>query len=197
MSSTQSNIKLIVGLGNPGAEYTDTRHNVGVWFVEQIAERHNLSFKLDKKFKSLTAKFSHGQHDVHLLIPQTYMNLSGLAIQAICQFYKIKPEEILVAHDELDFPAGTIKIKQSGGAGGHNGVKDTINKLGSNNFNRLRIGIGHPRNHNSPEAVHSYVLARPNTNERQKILESIESAFCELDNLLNGNIQKATQNLHQ
>lgn len=193
----KKNIKLLVGLGNPGPEYADTRHNAGFWFIEEIANHYNLSLKLDKKFKSLTAKFTTDNHEVHLLMPQTYMNLSGSAVQSFCQFYKITPAEILVAHDELDFPAGVVKIKQSGGAGGHNGLKDIINKLGTPAFNRLRIGIGHPRNINAAfDAVHSYVLSKPNLSEKQNILQALNLAYCELDHLLKGDLQKAIQNLH-
>lgn len=197
MSVSPSTIKLIVGLGNPGLEYEETRHNAGFWFVDKVSNHYSINLKFDKKFKSLAGKFKtkHNQ-DIFLLLPQSYMNLSGSCVQAFCQFHKITPAEILVAHDELDFLPGEIKLKQSGGAGGHNGIKDIINKLGTPNFYRLRIGIGHPRHTNSKQEVHAYVLARPNNHEKQKILDAIDTAYAQLDTLLSGDIQTAIKNLH-
>jgi PTH1 family peptidyl-tRNA hydrolase len=190
-------IKLIVGLGNPGSEYEQTRHNAGFWFINQINDLYTINLKFDKKFKSLVGKLTiKNNQEIFVLLPQSYMNLSGSCVQAFCQFHKITPAEILVAHDELDFPPGDIRLKQSGGAGGHNGIKDIINKLGTPNFNRLRIGIGHPRHTNSKQEVHTYVLAKPNVAEMHKIQDAIGIAIKELDTILTGAIQAATKNLH-
>lgn len=190
-------IRLIAGLGNPGSQYDKTRHNAGFWFVNKINDNHPLNLKFDKKFKSLVGKFKNkNNNDIFVLLPQSYMNLSGSCVQAFCQFHKITPAEILVAHDELDFLPGEIKVKLSGGAGGHNGIKDIINKLGTPHFNRLRIGIGHPRHTNSKQEVHTYVLAKPTNHEKQLILDAINTAYCELETLLSGDIQTAMKKLH-
>ncbi|MFJ2532376.1 aminoacyl-tRNA hydrolase, partial [Pseudomonas helmanticensis] len=138
-------IKLIVGLGNPGAEYDQTRHNAGALFVERIADAQGVNLVADRKYFGLTGRYSHQGQDVRLLIPTTYMNRSGQAVAALAGFFRIKPEEILVAHDELDLPPGVAKLKQGGGHGGHNGLRDIIAQLGNQNtFYRLRLGIGHP-----------------------------------------------------
>ena len=138
-------IQLIVGLGNPGPEYEQTRHNAGALFVERLASAQRVSLTADKKYFGLTAKFSHQGNDVRLLIPTTYMNRSGQAVAALANFFRIKPEAILVAHDELDLPPGVAKLKRGGGHGGHNGLRDIIAQLGNqNDFHRLRLGIGHP-----------------------------------------------------
>lgn len=151
-----SQIKLIVGLGNPGPEYAKTRHNAGAWYVEQLARWHNVSLREEPKFFGHTARFLVDGQDVRLLIPNTYMNLSGKAVAALARFYQIAPEEILVAHDELDLPPGIAKFKQGGGHGGHNGLKDIIARMGNNNnFFRLRLGIGHP---GAKELVTNHVL---------------------------------------
>ena len=128
-----SSIKLIVGLANPGAEYAATRHNAGAWYLDLLAERHNQSLKEEAKFYGYTARLALAGEDVRLLVPTTFMNLSGKAVAAMATFYRIAPEEILVAHDELDLPPGIAKFKQGGGHGGHNGLKDIISKLGNNN----------------------------------------------------------------
>lgn len=196
----KSKIKLIIGLGNPGSQYAETRHNAGFWFIEKIISQYNIPTKLDKKYSSITGKtkinINNEPEEIHILMPQNYMNCSGQAVQAYMQFYKIQPNEILVAHDELDHPPGVVKIKQSGGAGGHNGIKDIINKLGTQNFHRLRIGIGHPRNNNNKQEVHNYVLTKPKPAEHNQILDAIDLAYCQLDNILSGDMQTAMQNLH-
>lgn len=196
--SSKTPIKLIVGLGNPGTEYEQTRHNAGFWFIEKLNSQYNCNLKFDKKFKSIIGRFTTNKNqEAYVLMPQSYMNLSGQAVQEFCKFYKIKPEEILVAHDELDHPAGVVKIKQSGGAGGHNGLKDIINKFGGNgNFNRLRIGIGHPRHSNNKQEVHNYVLAQPNTSDKQAITDAIQESICQLDNILDGDLQSVMKILH-
>ena len=194
MSNTA--IKLIVGLGNPGIEYDQTRHNAGFWFIERICALNNLPIKPDKKFFAQISSFTQKNQIIYLLMPQKFMNLSGQSVQAFCQFYKIAPQEILVAHDEIDLPVGSIKLKQSGGSGGHNGLKDIINKLGTQNFNRLRIGVGHPRNMNNQQEVHNYVLNKPSISEKTQIIDSIELALTQLPLILTGDFQKAMNNLH-
>ena len=159
-------IKLIVGLANPGAEYAATRHNAGAWFVDLLAERLRAPLREEAKF--------FGGEDVRLLVPTTFMNLSGKAVAAMASFFRINPDEILVAHDELDLPPGVAKFKLGGGHGGHNGLKDIISKLGNNpNFHRLRIGIGHPGDKNK---VVGFVLGKPPVSEQKLIDEAIDEA---------------------
>lgn len=154
-----SNIKLIVGLANPGAEYAQTRHNAGAWYVDQLAARHNQRLKEESKFFGYTARINLCGQDVRLLVPTTFMNLSGKSVLAMANFYRVNPDEILVAHDELDLPPGVAKMKLAGSNGGHNGLKDIQNKFGNNpNFYRLRIGIGHPGDKNK---VVGFVLGKP------------------------------------
>ncbi|MGV3346272.1 aminoacyl-tRNA hydrolase [Enterobacteriaceae bacterium LUAb1] len=170
-----SSIKLIVGLANPGSEYADTRHNAGAWYSDLLAERYNQPLKEESKFFGYTARLNTGDSDVRLLVPTTFMNLSGKAVAAIATFYRITPEEILVAHDELDLPPGIAKFKHGGGHGGHNGLKDIINKLGNNaNFHRLRIGIGHPGDRNK---VTGFVLGKPPVGEQRLIDNAIDEAI--------------------
>ena len=189
-----SQIKLIVGLGNPGPEYDKTRHNAGVMFLEQIADAHNTQLKPEKKFHGLHGKINIAGKDVHLLFPTTFMNRSGQAVQAICQFYKIEPEEVLVAHDELDIPCGTMKLKSGGGHGGQNGLRDIIEKFGGNkNFKRIRIGIGHP-GHSSK--VTGHVLGKPTKKEAELLTACIDEADRHLEEIALGDWQKATQKIH-
>ena len=189
-----STIKLIVGLGNPGPQYIDTRHNAGVWFVEQIAKEYQVSLKAESKFHGHAGKAIVANNPVHLLIPTTFMNRSGAAVQAISQFYKIHPDEILVAHDELDFDAGTSRLKIAGGHGGHNGLRDIIQKLGGNKeFTRLRIGIGHP---GDKSKVHNYVLKAPSSSDKLKIEHSMAEAIRYIDTIVNGDLDKAMNALH-
>src|SRR3990167_2011632 len=148
----------MVGLGNPGPEYAQTRHNVGACFVEQVAKQENQILRKETKFSGRTACITLANQPCWLFQPIIFMNESGQAVVAVARFYKIAPEEILVAHDELDFPAGTIRFKENGGHGGHNGLRDLIAHLGSKNFWRLRIGIGHPRH---KDHVTPYVLSAP------------------------------------
>lgn len=138
-------IRLLVGLANPGPEYARTRHNAGAWVVEELARVHNISLREESKYYGLTGRIMANGQDLRLLIPTTFMNLSGKSVAALANFYQIKPEEILVAHDELDLPPGVAKFKKGGGHGGHNGLRDIISKMGNNkDFYRLRVGIGHP-----------------------------------------------------
>ncbi|OCG51178.1 aminoacyl-tRNA hydrolase [Gilliamella apicola] len=187
-------IKLIVGLANPGNEYAATRHNAGAWFVEQLAERYNQSLKNEQKFFGYTSRINISGHDVRLLVPTTFMNLSGKAVQAMATFYQIKPEEILVAHDELDLNPGIAKLKFGGSHGGHNGLKDIASKLGNNlNFYRLRIGIGHPGDKNK---VVGYVLNKPSKPEQELIDKAIDESLRCTDILLSDGIDVAMNKLH-
>ena len=187
-------VKLIVGLGNPGPEYDQTRHNAGALFVELLARHAGVTLSTDKKYFGLTAKFSHQGQDIRLLIPTTYMNRSGQAVSSLANFFRIKAEEILVAHDELDMPPGVAKLKQGGGHGGHNGLRDIISSLGNqNNFLRLRLGIGHP-GHSSQ--VSNYVLSRAPRAEQEQLASSIDFALGVLPDLLDGNLSRAMQQLH-
>ncbi len=187
-------VQLIVGLGNPGPEYDQTRHNAGALFVERLADREGVRLALDKKYFGLTGKFTHQGRDVRLLIPTTFMNRSGQAVAALARFFRIEPEAILVAHDELDMPPGVAKLKQGGGHGGHNGLRDIIAQLGNqNSFHRLRLGIGHP-GHSSQ--VTGYVLGRAPRSEQELLDASIDFALGVLPEMLAGDWIKAMHKLH-
>tara|TARA_R110000868_G_scaffold380784_1_gene646932 strand:- start:103750 stop:104334 length:585 start_codon:yes stop_codon:yes gene_type:complete len=190
---SQSAIKLIVGLRNPGPEYERTRHNAGSWLVERFADQHDVSLKADKKCCGVSGRFNLNGHDVFLLLPNTYMNESGRAVQAAANFYKLKPEEILIVHDELDLSPGTIKFKHSGGHGGNNGVRDTIKALGSNDFYRLRVGVGKPQH--SSDTV-DYVLHAPSKSDQTLIDNAIADALSVLPEAITGHIEKAMKELH-
>jgi len=187
-------IKLIVGLGNPGLEYEKTRHNAGAIFLEQLARHNNQTLKPEKKFHGLHAKFNQQGQDIHLLFPSTFMNRSGQAVQALCQFYKITPEEVLVAHDELDIPSGTMKLKKGGGHGGNNGLRDIIEKFGGNKeFRRLRLGIGHP---GQADKVTGHVLGKPSKKEHEQLSDTIDEAIRYLPEIISGDWAKAMNHLH-
>ena len=187
-------IKLLVGLANPGPEYTRTRHNAGGWVVEELARVHNVTLKNEPKFFGLTGRIQMGSHDMRLLIPTTFMNLSGKAVATLAKFYQIKPEEIMVAHDELDLPPGVGKFKKGGGHGGHNGLKDTISRLGNNKeFYRLRIGIGHPGH---KDRVAGYVLGKAPTKEQECLDAVVDEAVRSLDILIKDGLAKAQNRLH-
>ncbi|MBD2816368.1 aminoacyl-tRNA hydrolase [Xenorhabdus sp. Flor] len=189
-----SNIKLIVGLANPGAEYAQTRHNAGAWFVDLLAQRHNQPLKEESKFFGYTARIYMNGQDVRLLVPTTFMNLSGKSVLALSGFYRIQPDEILVAHDELDLPPGVAKMKLGGSNGGHNGLKDIQSKFGNNpNFHRLRIGIGHPGDKNK---VVGFVLGKPPANEQKLIDDAIAEALSCTDILMKDGMNKAINRLH-
>ncbi len=189
-----STIKLIVGLANPGSEYAATRHNAGAWLVETLAERYGQRLVTESKFWGQTARLSVNGEDIRLLIPSTYMNLSGKAVAAIATFYRISAEQILVAHDELDLLPGIAKFKTGGGHGGHNGLKDIISKLGNNpNFHRLRIGIGHPGDRNQ---VTGFVLGKPPASEQQRIDAAIDEAACCTELLIKDGAIQAMNRLH-
>lgn len=189
----QTGIQLIVGLGNPGAEYAKTRHNAGEWFIRQIAESANADLRKNAKFHGLHDTIKLHQQECHLLIPTTFMNLSGQSVQAVASYYKIPPENILVAHDEIDLSVGDIRLKFDGGHGGHNGLRDIISHLGSNKFYRLRIGVGRPAH---SKDVHDYVLHPPKKPELELINIGIEKAIKILPLLMEGKCQQAMMNLH-
>lgn len=187
-------IKLIAGLGNPGNEYRGTRHNAGADFVEELARQCGSPLQPESKFFGLAGRIILAGHDLRLIIPTTFMNRSGKAVAAIASFYKISPEEILIAHDELDIPAGTARFKQGGGHGGHNGLRDIVPALGNNkNFHRLRIGIDHPGH---ASKVSGYVLSQPSQVDRTRIDASIDEAIAALPLLLDGDATKAMTRLH-
>lgn len=192
-----NNLKLIVGLGNPGKEYSDTRHNAGFWLLEQLAHQYRVNLAPDGKFQGLVARARVAGHDVFLLQPMTFMNRSGQSIAALANFYKIEAQDILVLHDELDLPVGTAKIKIGGSSGGHNGLKDTQAKLGTAEFWRLRIGIDHPRHSSHPlQPVADYVLKAPKSNERAEIDLIMSRAQAIVPDWLAGDFSEAVRSLH-
>ena len=184
-------MKLIVGLGNPGDRYQATRHNAGFWFVERLAAESHTVLRKDAKFEALVGR--HEASGAWLMLPQSHMNLSGKPVQMLASFFKITPADILVAHDELDFPPGVARLKQGGGIAGHNGLKDISARMGSHDYWRLRIGIGHPGN---PGAVTEYVLHKPSQEDRAAIDASIARALEVLPLLLAGDHQGAMLKLH-
>ena len=186
-------IKLIVGLQNPGTSYAETRHNAGGWFVKRLAAHSRATFKEEKKWQAELASLSQSSGTCWLLLPTTYMNHSGLSVRAVAHFYNIEPEEILVVHDELDLPAGRIKLKTGGGHGGHNGLRDVIAQLGSNAFHRLRVGIGHPGH---KDLVLNFVLGKPLAIERELIGEAISRIADVIPTLLNGDFSKAMNQIN-
>lgn len=177
-------IKLIVGLGNPGAEYAATRHNAGVWFVKKVAARYDGVLHAESKFHGLSGAINIAHNNCQLLIPSTYMNCSGRAVQAVANFYKISPAAILIVHDELDFPPGVARFKFGGGANGHNGLKDIIMAIDSSDFHRLRIGIGKPPT--KVEDMADYVLSRPSHSELTAIEEALDKAVDLVPGLMQG-----------
>jgi PTH1 family peptidyl-tRNA hydrolase len=188
-----SSIRLIVGLGNPGREYENTRHNAGFWWLDEFARMHNLSFRSEAKFHGQAARGQLHGHEVFLLKPQTFMNVSGRAVGALAQFYKIAPAEILVVHDELDLPPGSAKLKLGGGHGGHNGLKDIIAHLGTKDFWRLRLGIGHPGERSE---VVNFVLNDPRREERALIDEAMQRAQDVAHLVVEGKTEAAMLKLH-
>ena len=184
-------IRLIVGLGNPGKEYERTRHNAGFWLVERFAQLQGAALRKDAKYQALVGRLAN--NGAWLVLPQSFMNASGRAVQMLAGFFKIAPAEILVVHDELDFLPGTAKIKQGGGIAGHNGLRDISHRLGSHDYWRLRLGIGHPGDKN---AVADYVLHKPSTEERAAIDEAIARSLEILPLCLAGDLQGAMQKLH-
>ncbi len=186
-------ISLVVGLGNPGVEYQDTRHNAGFWFVDELARRYALSLRSESRFFGDTARGSIAGCDVRLLRPNTYMNHSGRAVTSLAGFFRISVGSILVVHDEIDLPPGTVRLKKGGGHGGHNGLRDVIAALGSKEFYRLRLGVGHPGH---KDDVVDYVLRKPSRDERRLIDESVDRAVDATPDVLAGRIQQTMNSLH-
>jgi len=186
-------IKLIVGLGNPGPKYEQTRHNAGFWFLDVLANDYHATLRSESKFHGDVAKSQIKGEDVWLLKPDTFMNLSGQSIAAVSRFYKITPDQILVVHDELDLPAGTARLKRGGGHGGHNGLRDTISRLGSKDFARLRIGIGHP---GDKSKVHDYVLKQASRDDQIEIDTAIRHAVDVVADIIAGDMDAAMNRLH-
>ncbi len=190
-------IRLIVGLGNPGPEYEQTRHNAGFWLVDNVTNTlPGCRMQREARFNALAAKTNIANHEVWLLEPQTFMNRSGQSVGALGRFYKIAPDEILVVHDELDLPPGVSKIKKSGSSGGHNGLKDITAALGTPDYWRMRIGIGHPRDVHSQQGVADYVLHRPRKEEQVLIDEAISKCLSVIPLLCEGKFDIATMQLH-
>ncbi|KPQ23673.1 MULTISPECIES: aminoacyl-tRNA hydrolase [unclassified Halomonas] len=189
-----SQVTAIIGLGNPGANYEATRHNAGFWLVDAIARSTHGELRPEKKFLGHYAKVRVGDHELHLLNPTTFMNRSGAAVAALCQFFKLTPDNLLVAHDELDLPPGQARYKTGGGHGGHNGLRDIISALGNQKqFHRVRIGIGHP---GDASQVTNYVLGRAGKAEQTAIERAIDECLATLPSVLAGDWAKAMNQLH-
>src|SRR3954463_12332537 len=187
-----NDLKLIVGLGNPGAEYTRTRHNAGFWLVDELARRHGGTFRHEGKHQAELARVRVDGEEIWLLKPMTFMNRSGGPVSSVLNFYKLAPAQMLVAHDEIDLPSGTVRLKEAGGHGGHNGVRDLIAALG-NGFWRLRIGVGHPGIKNE---VVDFALTRAGADEQRTIDETIVAGADAIEQMLRSGAQIAMNKLH-
>ena len=188
-----STIRLLVGLGNPGPEYSQTRHNAGFWLVEQYARMYDQTLQPETKFFGNTARIQKGAMDLRVLQPMQFMNRSGNAVATLANFFKIQPDEILVAYDELDLPPGVAKFKTGGGSGGHNGIKDITARLGTPDFHRLRIGIGHP---GDKSKVTGWVLGKAPQADQTLMDDTITEACRSIDILLQQDMRAAQQHLH-
>jgi PTH1 family peptidyl-tRNA hydrolase len=189
----QARLRLIVGLGNPGAEYAETRHNAGFWFCERLARELGASFTRESRYHGFVARLRLDGEDLWFLMPQTFMNRSGQAVRALTQFFRIEAAEMLVLHDELDLPPGQMRLKFGGGLGGHNGLKDITAHLGTQDYWRLRIGIGHPGDRNE---VVNYVLKPPRREEREEIDAALDRALLAWPALAKGEFNAATQKIN-
>ena len=190
---TDGGIRLIVGLGNPGPQYELTRHNVGFWLVDRLAAREGVAFRHEAKLHGSLCRVTLAGQDLRLLKPTTFMNRSGQSVSATARYFAISPEQILVAHDELDLPPGAVRLKHGGGHAGHNGLRDSIQQLGSRDFWRLRIGIGHP---GDKAQVIGYVLDRAPREQEVAIRDAIDKAEGSLEDLIEGGFQRAMNRLH-
>ena len=186
-------IALLVGLGNPGAQYALTRHNAGRWFIERLQRLYPIAFKFEKKFKGETASFMFEQRTVRVLVPDTFMNLCGQSVAPMAAFHRIPAAQLLIIHDELALPPGTARLKHGGGHGGHNGLRDITRCLGSADYHRLRLGIGHPGRERD---VSGYVLSRCDPAQRVQIEAALDRAAAVLPAVLSGNFQPAMNKLH-
>lgn len=187
-------IQLIVGLANPGKEYALTRHNAGAWWVQALSKEYNFNLQTESKLQATIGTLRLNNQQVRCAIPNTFMNHSGQAVAKIAKYFSIPAEQILVVHDELDFPAGIIRIKQGGGHGGHNGLRDIVPQLGSNSFYRLRVGIGHP---GDKSMVADYVLNNPSSKDKQLIEQAINQSIQFAPDIIAGNWQTVMNKLHQ
>lgn len=186
-------ISLIVGLGNPGTEYAQTRHNAGFWYVERLAQRYGISLKSESRFHGLTGRGQIEGHDVRLLLPSTFMNRSGQAVVPMAKFFQVSPAQLLIAHDELDLASGVIRLKSGGGHGGHNGLRDIVPHLGAE-FHRLRIGIGHPGHR---DKVTGHVLGKAPVAEQALLDQALDEALRLSDLIMAGNIPQAMNQLNR
>ncbi len=193
MPALTSDIRLIVGLGNPGADYVNTRHNAGFWFVELLARQFSQSFRFERRFTADETRIRNNGEDLYLLKPQTFMNRSGQSVGEIARYYKLKPSQMLVVHDELDLEPGDNRLKRGGGHGGHNGLRDIIAHLGEREFFRLRVGIGHPGDRNQ---VVNYVLHKPSVVELDAIETANQRTLEVMPLVFEGRMDKAMQALH-
>ena len=190
---SENGISLVVGLGNPGNQYTETRHNVGFWFLERLQTQLGFQMREEKKFKAYTGNFILDGQQVRVAAPTTFMNLSGQAVAPIASFYRIPVDQILIVHDELDLDPGVIRLKVGGGHGGHNGLRNIIPALGDNKFSRIRIGIGHPGH---KDKVASYVLNKPQGEERLLVENALDETLQFMPEIIGGKMQKAMGRLH-
>ncbi|HPE80939.1 MAG: aminoacyl-tRNA hydrolase [Chromatiaceae bacterium] len=186
-------IQCVVGLGNPGPKYAETRHNAGFWFVDELARANGVVLRAENKFSGELGRMRTSAGECWLLKPMTYMNHSGRSVAALCNFYRIPPEQLLVVYDELDLSPGMVRLKTGGGHGGHNGMRDICEAIGSKDFHRLRIGIGHPGH---KEAVVGYVLSRPGKSEQQAIDNGLGEAMRQWDLIQGGELSRAMNALH-
>jgi PTH1 family peptidyl-tRNA hydrolase len=189
-------IRLIVGLGNPGPEYEQTRHNAGFWLVDNLANDLGARLQRETKYNALVGKASINGAETWLLEPQTYMNRSGQSVGALARFFKIKPEEVLVVHDELDLMPGIARLKKGGSSGGHNGLKDITAALGTQDYWRLRLGIGHPRSLSLAQQVADFVLHRPSRADQDLIEQAIDKSLLVMPLICEGKFPEATTKLH-
>lgn len=187
-------LRLLVGLGNPGSRYAQTRHNAGFWFADALASKLGASFRGSPRFFGELAELSVGTLALRLLKPTTYMNESGRSVAAVVQFFRLSVEDILIAHDEIDLPPGVVRLKRGGGHGGHNGLRDVIPALGSPDFTRLRIGVGHPGH---KDLVTGYVLNRPRSEEQALIKTAVADALDAFEIIVSGDLPRAMNSLHR